>query len=39
MEQIRLGLEENLDVSKYANSEYPHQKMKNIRLRLKEGTL
>ena len=31
MEQIRLGLKDNLDVSVYANSEYSWKKMKNIR--------
>ena len=40
MEQIREGLEKNLDVSIYANPEIPWQEMREIRLKLqKESTL
>ena len=40
MEEIRLGLKNNLDVSLYANSEISWQEMKEIRLKLqKESTL
>ena len=40
MEQIRLGLKDNLDISIYAKSEIPWQEMKEIRLKLlKESTL
>ena len=34
MEQIRLGLKEDLDVSIYAKSEYSWEQMKKIRKRL-----
>ena len=40
MIQIREGLKDNLDVSKYANPEYNWQQMKEIREKLlKESTL
>ena len=40
MEQIRLGLKDNLDVSVYANPEFDWDQMKQIRLKmLKESTL
>ena len=40
MEQIRLGLKDNLDVSKYAKLEFDWEKMDKIRLKLlKESTL
>ena len=40
MEEIRLGLKNNLDVSLYANSEISWQEMKEIRLKLlEESTL
>lgn len=34
MKEIRLGLEENLDVSTYARPEYNWEKMEEIRLGL-----
>jgi len=34
MEEIRLGLEANLDVSIYAKSEYSWEQMKEIRIGL-----
>ena len=40
MQEIRIGLQENLDVSIYANSEYSWNEMRQIRLKLeKESTL
>ena len=40
MEQIRLGLKYNLEVSKYAKPEYSWQEMKQIREKLlRESTL
>ena len=35
-EEINLGLEDNLDVSIYANSEISWQEMREIRLKLME---
>ena len=37
MEQIRLGLENNLDVSNYANSVFSYKKMNIMRLSLEKG--
>ena len=37
MEQIRLGLENNLDVSVYSNPEFDWKKMMKFRLELKES--
>ena len=34
MREIKLGLEENLDVSKYAKPEYPWRIMRKIRTHL-----
>ena len=40
MEEIRLGLEENIDVSIYAKPEFDWTKMRKIRLKLlEESTL
>ena len=36
MEQIRLGLENNLDVSDYANSVFSYKKMEIMRLSLEK---
>ena len=36
MKQIRLGLEDDLDVFLYAKTEYTRKEMNDIRLRLKE---
>ena len=37
MEQIRYGLEDGLDISKYADPKFDWEQMKEIRLGLKEG--
>ena len=37
MEQIRLGLEDGLDISMYADPKFNREQMKEIRLGLKEG--
>jgi len=37
MKQIRLGLEKNLDVSKYAKPEYNWKIMRKIRKKLKKN--
>lgn len=39
MEEIRLGLEKNLDVSVYAKPEYTHDQMEIIRLGLENATV
>ena len=36
-EEIKLGLEQNLDVSFYSNPEFTHDQMKEIRLGLEKG--
>ena len=37
MEQIRLGLEQGLNVSSYAKTEYSWEQMKKIREKLENG--
>ena len=36
-EEIKLGLEQNLDVSLYSNPEFTHDQMEEIRLGLEKG--